>query len=175
MLRCLAMVIIAAVSLAQPGLAQEPDISAAIIDGACNDALAEPVAELLPPVVPEGTAIGAIEALTAGSSYTTVPLSFAILSGGTIHAIVIATGETRTACGEIGGIPDTVGALAIVLTASSSGGVGIAYLQEDPKDPASTSVSLFVGGGTLDGIDDASVARSGVEATPAAESTPDAD
>lgn len=162
MIRCLAMVAIVVVSLAQPSLAQEPDISAAILAGTCSDASAVAVAQLAPPVVPSGTTIGATEAQTAGSSYTTVAMSFADLTE-TSHAIVTATGETRTACGEIGGIPFAAGGLALVLTASSSGVGGIAYVQAEPTDPASTGVSLFVGGGVLDGIDDASVARSGAE------------
>lgn len=178
MIRCLAGLIAALLLLTQSSLAQEPDISAAVIQGTCSEAAAETVAELQPPAVPDGVQVGAIEAQTAGTSFTAVPLSFQTLTGSD-HAIAVSTGETRTACGEIGGLLDAAGGLSMVLTAAASGVGGIAYIQANPSDPSSTGVSLFVGGGILDGIDDASVAQSGADtteaetpATPAAEAAP---
>lgn len=90
--------------------------------------------------------VGAAEAAMAASSYSVAPLALDALTS-SATAIVVLDGESNVlvACGEIGGVFGTDGALSIGLRpAGDSGLSGIAYLAPSSGDPAQTGISTFL-------------------------------
>jgi hypothetical protein len=104
-----------------------------------------PLSNLTAPVS-EG--IGQADRATpAESSFTTVPMTLDAILGAD-HAINVHLSaeriDTYIACGELGGIIDATGALAVGLREESdSGYTGIAFLSPG-ADGASTDVSVFI-------------------------------
>jgi hypothetical protein len=126
---------------------EEGSRTAALFNATC-DAVdpAQPVASLNASVLPEGTPVGMEGAVPVATGFTVVPLPLAdILAGGHSLAIVDASNPAQViACGPVGGVLDSNGALTIGLTpVGDSGVVGVAYLAEQ-EDGAATGVSLFV-------------------------------
>lgn len=115
--------------------------------GNCVD-LGEVVIPLTDLSAPVGEGVGQSEEATqAESSSTSIPLPLADILAAD-HAINVHLSaeqiDTYIACGEVGGIVDSNGALVVGLReASNSGFTGIAYLIPAP-DGISTTVSLFI-------------------------------
>lgn len=95
---------------------------------------------------PGDTLVGSQDASAAGSSYAVVPLSLDSLTGTATAVFVIDPTTNRAiACGEIGGVIDSNGALSIGLRpAENSGLSGIAYLSPSAGNPSQTGVSIFL-------------------------------
>jgi hypothetical protein len=115
--------------------------------GTCNE-VGEVVAPLTDLTAAAGDRVGqARRAITAESSYTSVPLTLdAILGADHVVNVHLSAEEIGTyiACGEIGGFLTPEGAVVIGLREmNNSGFTGIAYLAPG-ADGASTDVSAFV-------------------------------
>lgn len=124
-----------------------------IRSGSC-DAPGDGLAQLDPLDLSDTAQIGADSAAVAGSSYSVAPLSLDALTSET-SAIVVLDPTTHgvVACGEIGGVLGSDGALAIgIRSANDSGLSGIAYIAPMAGNPAQTGISTFLartgGGGT---------------------------
>lgn len=142
--------------------------------GTCNE-VGEVVAPLTDLTAATGDRVGqARRAITAESSYTSVPMTLdAILGADHVVNVHLSAEEIGTyiACGEIGGFLTPEGAVIIGLREmSDSGFTGIAYLAPG-ADGASTDVSAFV----APTIDEGRIRDRGAEETPATELTPAAD
>lgn len=159
MIRMLAATVLMLLLATSPASAQEPLASASIDAGSCDNPQST-VTELQSLLVPIGEPVGAPGGQTAATSFTTAPVALDSLISSD-HVIVLSSGGDNTACGEIGGVQESQGALAIVLSSDTAGMVGIAYLSVSPVDPSSTGVSLFVGTDALDGSGDSSAAGTG--------------
>jgi hypothetical protein len=138
----------------QPGRAQ--DATGYVVQiraGNCaepGDALAQ--LDDLP--APGGTSVGAESAAVAVSAYSVAPLSLDALTGSASAVFVLdPTTGGIVACGEVGGVVDSNGALSIGLRpGSNSSFSGIAYLA--PAAGGQTGVSTFLaqtsGGGSAE-------------------------
>ena len=116
-----------------------------IRSGVCDDP-GDGIAELEELTIAGTNPVGAPGAAAAGSSYAVAPVSLASLTS-TATAIFILDGETKVlvACGEIGGMVGSDGALAIGLRpAGDSGLSGIAYLSPSAANSAQTGISTFL-------------------------------
>jgi uncharacterized cupredoxin-like copper-binding protein len=113
--------------------------------GSCADLgdVVEPLSDL---TRTPGEAVGAPGAIIATRSFTTVPLSLDELLADDYALNVHQSAEdidTYLACGEIGGVTDINGALAIGLKEMSGRGhTGIAYLA--PGEEGTTGVLIFM-------------------------------
>lgn len=144
------LVVLASTILAAPttGSAQQTGVAADIRHGNCDET-GELVASLGAATLPPGAPRGNAEALSAASSFTTVPLSLQTLVASD-YAIVVPfpAGSELVACGEIGGAFTDAGALIVGIGPMGMDITGIAYLSQS-NDPALTNVSLFVSGEDL--------------------------
>jgi uncharacterized cupredoxin-like copper-binding protein len=118
-----------------------------IHSGDCAN-LGDVVAPLTNLIEPAGQAEGQVNRATAAeSSFTHVPMTLdAILATNHVIDVHLSTDQigTSIACGEIGGVRDANGALAIGLREMShSGFTGIAFLAP-AAGGASTDVSVFI-------------------------------
>ena len=133
---------------APPTAAAVPgELPAVIAAGTCaNVATGAPVAEIHGLVVPQGTPSGASGAIPVATAYAVLDVPLADLLA-TDHVLVVhasADPSALLACGAIGGVIDTNGALSIGLTgAGLEGPAGVAYLAP-ANDDASTGISLFL-------------------------------
>lgn len=117
--------------------------------GTC-DAVGEVVAPLADLVSPTGDALGQATAVTAETSFTSVPLTLdQILAAEHVVNVHLAADDIDVyiACGEIGGVLDANGALVIGLSEQGNSGFsGIAFLSPG-SDGASTDISMFIANG----------------------------
>jgi uncharacterized cupredoxin-like copper-binding protein len=163
----------------QRGLAQDASAGhpAHIHTGTCNE-LGDVVAPLSDLTAPAGDPVGQKKAIVAEGSYTNVPLALdAILADDHSINVHLSADEIATyiACGEIGGVLDANGALAIGLKElNNSGYTGIAYLS--PADDGTTNVSVFIssakagkGGGDEAATDETPAADDTAAETPVAD------
>jgi hypothetical protein len=131
------------------GRAQEGGYVVQIRTGSCSDP-GDALAQLDDLPAPGGASVGAEGAAAAVSSYSVAPLSLDTLTGSASAVFVLdpATGGI-VACGEVGGVVDSNGALSIGLRpGKDSGFSGIAYLA--PSAGGQTGISTFLaqtGGG----------------------------
>ena len=116
--------------------------------GACDRLRLDPHFVLTDLTLPESEYAGSRLATRVEMSYSVVDLSLEELM--TVR-YSITLHEDRDAhnddlvCGEIGGVRDANGGLAIGLReVDDSGHAGIAYLSPDPADPNRTQISLFI-------------------------------
>jgi len=132
-------------STESPAESQTPGITAAIAEGACDDLEEAASTPLEPPAVGTGNPAGSADAIPVAVSYSTVDFSFDELLDGN-HAVLIrgSDDEAIVACGEIGGVRQPDGALAVGLSGAGSGVSGVAYLSPLSDDPDQTGISLFV-------------------------------
>ena len=137
-----------------PPTVPSPGRSAAVFEGACPIDDGEPadvIAELTAPAAPAGEPVGQAGAVVAETSFTTIPLSLDELLAGDYAIGVGSLGEDDprlVACGEVGGILDGNGSLAIGLREiGDSGFTGIAFLAPAAGDPSQTDVSVFLAAG----------------------------
>ena len=105
-------------------------------------------------ISPNGTDGGSPDSDRTEYSFTAnVPLTItAMLSGN--YAINVAESaespERVLTCGNVGGVPDSIGTLVIGLRGQAGSDItGIAVLAPSPSDPAMTFISVFVTGGAL--------------------------
>jgi hypothetical protein len=124
-----------------------PARPAHIHSGNCVE-LGDVVVPLTDLTAPVSEGVGqADRAIPAESSFTSVPMTLDAILGAD-HAINVHLSAeqigTYIACGELGGVVDTGGALVVGLREQSdSGFTGIAFLSPG-ADGASTDVSLFI-------------------------------
>ncbi len=128
--------------------AEEAGRPAHIHSGTCEGGGVGPIVQALNNVVaPEGDAEGQRLAVNAESSFTSVPLALDDILDVDHVVNVHFSGEDfdfYIACGEIGGVRDDAGNLAIALKeANNSGFAGVAYLSEG-EDGVSTDVTVFL-------------------------------
>lgn len=135
-------------TVATVGDTGEGGVGAALFATTCDalDPDAQPAALLNDSLLAQGTSVGLEGAVPVATGYTVVPLPLdAVVDGG--HSLVVFAEddpEKVVACGAIGGVLDSNGALTIGLTpVEDSGMVGVAYLSEQ-EDGAATGISLFV-------------------------------
>jgi hypothetical protein len=155
--------------------------------GSCGEGeLGDEVVPLTDLVEPRGRGAGNENAVTAATSFTTVPLTIdAILASDhaiNVHQSAEAIGE-YIACGELGGPLDDSGNLVVGLREmNGSNYAGIAFLSP-AADGASTNVSVFIAqdrgnrnrdGGGRDGTPTAEMGGMGGMSTPAADDGMDA-
>jgi hypothetical protein len=126
---------------------EEGGMGAAFFTGTCDTLDPDaPVARLNATRFPEGSTVGLEGAVPVATGYTVVPLPMdVILEGGHVLALFSEDDPTlMVACGAVGGVLDSNGALTIGLTpVEDPGMVGVAYLS-DQDDGAATGISLFV-------------------------------
>jgi hypothetical protein len=90
-----------------------------------------------------------MDALPVATSYSVINISLIALVESD-HAVVVrhTAGSTEdhlvVACGEIGGVRRSDGALVVGLRDATADVTGIAYLAPLPSDPEQTQLSLFV-------------------------------
>jgi hypothetical protein len=159
---------------------EEAGRPAHIHSGTCEGGGVGPVVQALNNILaPEGEAAGQDNAVTAESSFTTVPLTIDdILAVDHVVNVHLSFDEFETyiACGEIGGVTDEDGNLIIGLKeANESGFTGIAFLSPGADD-ASTDVSVFLAEGLTEGTETSPAASPlAVAADEAAEATAQAE
>ena len=160
--------------------AEEAGRPAHIHSGTCEGGGVGPVVQALNNVVaPEGDVEGQQLAVNADQSFTSVPLTLDDILEVDHVVNVHLSGEDfdfYIACGEVGGVRDDAGNLAIALKeANNSGFAGVAYLSQGADD-ASTDVTLFLVEGLTALNTDTSPAASpiAVQATEEAETEEDA-
>ncbi len=140
-------------SAGPPGAEAVGGRAAEIHAGTCAD-LGDVDVILAPVLAAQGPAVGldvAIEAETGGGTVA-YPLDVLIDEP---HAVVVRTSSAAdseiVACGEIGGVDNDDGALAVGLKeVDGSGFVGIAYLAYNAADGSATDVSVFLAEGLAD-------------------------
>lgn len=90
--------------------------------------------------------VGSAEAAPAASSYSVAPVSLAALtSSSTAFVVLDGNSAVMVACGEIGGVIGSDGALSIGLRPVEESGIsGIAYLAPDAANPTQTGISTFL-------------------------------
>jgi hypothetical protein len=113
--------------------------------GTCADP-GDAVAGLTDLQAPAREAVGTEGATVAVASYSAISLDLDTLLGEP-HLIDAhrSTDGQIVACGEIGGVPDDNGALAVGLRPmNESGFSGIAYLNPVDGNPAQTGISIFL-------------------------------
>lgn len=103
---------------------------------------------------PDGSAGGAEDADRTEYSFTAnVPLTIDSLLAGQFAINVHASEEDSAislACGNVGGVPDTLGTLVLGLRVQGDWNVtGIAVLSPSPSDPTRTLISVFITGSDL--------------------------
>lgn len=103
---------------------------------------------------PDGTQAGSVDAYRTEYSFTSnVPLTITdLLAGG--YAIQVQESaqapQTVLACGNIGGVQDSIGQLVVGLRWQAGLDVtGIAVLSPSPSDATRTLVSVFISGASL--------------------------
>jgi hypothetical protein len=158
-IRCDWYNILSAEESAEPTVAPEPGRPAALLEGDCpGDGDEEEPGSLLVELsdlrAPEGETVGQEDAIVAETSFTTVEFSLDelldlnyLIGAGPVgeDGTVEAAADNLVACGEIGGVLDEDGALAIRLSAvGGSGFSGIAYLAPNEDDPEQTDISVFL-------------------------------
>jgi hypothetical protein len=125
---------------------EEGGMEAAFFSASC-DAVdpGQPVATLTASRVPEGTPVGLEGAVPVATGFTVVPLSLDDIIAGD-HVLAVFDEDDpglMVACGPVGGVLDSNGALTIgLLPVDDSGVTGVAYLAE--QDAAVTGISLFI-------------------------------
>lgn len=124
-----------------------------IYSGQCSG-LADVVWPLNALTSPDGTAAGVEDADRTEYSFTAnVPLTIDSLLTGQ-YAINVLKSEddptTSIACGNVGGVPDSLGTLVLGLRVQGDWNVtGIAVLSPSPSDPTRTLISVFITGSDL--------------------------
>lgn len=106
----------------------------------------QPVAELNATRLPEGAPVGLEGAVPVATGFTVVEIPLDdIIAGNHVLAVFDEDDpELMIACGPVGGVLDSNGALTIgLLPVEDSGVTGVAYLSEQ-DNVAATGVSLFV-------------------------------
>ncbi len=164
-----------------PATGEEAGRPAHIHSGTCEGGGVGPIVQALNNVAaPEGDAEGQEQGVTAESSFTSVPLALEDILA-VDHVINVHLSgeefETYIACGEIGGVRDDAGNLAIALKeANNSGFAGVAYLSQG-EDGVSTGVTVFLVEGLTEIDTDTSPAASpiAVQGTEEAEAEDDED
>ena len=162
-----------------PATDEEAGRPAHIHSGTCEGGGVGPIVQALNNVAaPEGEAEGQEGAVTAEGSFTSVPLALEDILD-VDHVINVHLSgeefETYIACGEIGGVRDDAGNLAIALKeANNSGFAGVAYLSQG-EDGVSTGVTVFLVEGLTEIDTDTSPAASpiAVQGTEEAEAEDD--
>jgi hypothetical protein len=121
-----------------------------IYAGECGD-LREVLWPLNRLISPSGTVGGSDDADRTEYSFTAnMPLTIERMLAGD-YAINVHESDQNPdhvlTCGNIGGVPDSVGRLVVGLREQGDSGVsGIAVLSPSPSDPAMTFVSVFIAG-----------------------------
>jgi hypothetical protein len=128
-----------------PAASSTPDIEAAIAASVCGELEEASDIRLESPVLAAGDAEGSAKAVPVAVSYSTVDISLDEMLERE-HAIVIRGSDKDEilACGEIGGVRQSDGALAVGLSDAGSGVSGVAYLAPLSDDSDQTGISLFV-------------------------------
>ncbi len=136
-----------------------------IRSGSC-DAPGEGLAQLKDVTYSSSDTVGATEAARAASSYSVAPVSLAALtSSSTAFVVLDGNSKEMVACGEIGGVIGSDGALSIGLRPVGDSGIsGIAYLAPDAANPAQTGISTFLALTGATTAEDAAPAETAMEA-----------
>jgi hypothetical protein len=113
--------------------------------GTC-DAPGDGLAQLEDVVFSSSPTVGAAEAVLAASSYSVAPIALSALTGSSTAVFVLdSASHAAVACGEVGGVPGSDGALSIGLRPMSDSSLsGIAYLASNGANPAETGISTFL-------------------------------
>lgn len=113
--------------------------------GTC-DAPGDGLAQLADVVFSSAAPVGASGAALAASSYSVAPVALSAMTGSPTAVFVLdSERHAAVACGEIGGVPGSDGALSIGLRPMSGSGLsGIAYLASNAANPAETGISTFL-------------------------------
>lgn len=132
-----------------PTMAQGAAVPVEIRVGSCDDP-GSTVSSLAEIPRLESASIGALDAIPAASSFSSVPVGLdALTSADHIVLVPAADGDSVLSCGAIGGAPTESGALIIGLEAAGRSGLtGIAYFAPN-ADPTFTDVSVFLAGSAL--------------------------
>lgn len=136
-------------ALAAVGNASAQNASATYIvqirAGTC-DAPGDGLAQLEDVVFSSAAPVGASGAALAASSYSVAPVALSAMTGSPTAVFVLdSERHAAVACGEIGGVPGSDGALSIGLRPMSESGLsGIAYLASNAANPAETGISTFL-------------------------------
>lgn len=132
-----------------PTMAQGAAVPVEIRVGSCDDP-GSTVSSLAEIPRLESASIGALDAIPAASSFSSVPVGLdALTSDDHIVLVPAADGDSVLSCGAIGGAPTESGALIIGLEAAGRSGLtGIAYFAPN-ADPTFTDVSVFLAGSAL--------------------------
>ncbi len=124
--------------------------------GTC-DAPGDGLAQLEDVVFSSSPQIGSAGAAMAASSYSVAPVALATMTGSPTAVFVLDSASyAAVACGEIGGVPGSDGALSVGLRPMSDSGLsGIVYLAPDGASSAETGISTFLAstGATSAGAD----------------------
>ena len=120
--------------------------------GTCDD-LGDIQWPLNPLTSPDGEKGGPETDRTEYSFTANVPLTISNMLASKYAIGVHESGEkidNLIACGNVGGVPDSVGTLVVGLREQGGSGVtGIAVLSPSPADPAMTYISVFITGAGL--------------------------
>ncbi len=144
----LTIILVALACLATPSVGAQEATGSYIVQirsGSCEapgDGLAQ-----LEDVTYAGTeTVGAADAARAASSYSVAPVSLESLTSASTAVVVLdGTSKLLVACGEIGGVIGSDGALSIGLRPVGESGIsGIAYLAPNTANLAQTGISTFL-------------------------------
>jgi hypothetical protein len=143
------VIILSALTALGDAAAQAQNTSATFLvqirAGSC-DVPGDGLAQLEDVVFSSAPPVGASVAAMAASSYSVAPIALSAMTGSPTAVFVLdSASHAAVACGEIGGVPGSDGALSIGLRPLSDSGLsGIAYLAPDASNPAETGISTFL-------------------------------
>jgi hypothetical protein len=124
--------------------------------GTC-DAPGDGLAQLADVVFSSAPPVGSAGAAMAASSYSVAPVALATMTGSPTAVFVLdSVSHAAVACGEIGGVPGSDGALSVGLRPVSDSGLsGIVYLAPNGASSTETGISTFLAstGATSAGAD----------------------
>ncbi len=146
-----------------PDLPLAMELPASVYTGTCADlemaTSAEPLNDLTMVDAEHG---GSADALVAASGYTRMPMTVDEFMAGEYAIAVLDEGQEVIACGDVGGVIDEAGAVAIGLApVDDSGAAGIAYIA--PRGEGETGISVFL---VPEGLIPTVVPEIGPESTP---------
>ncbi|MCC6314890.1 MAG: DUF4397 domain-containing protein [Thermomicrobiales bacterium] len=116
--------------------------------GTCGALDATPTASLNDVIRTAGLPLGSAQAAPVETSYSTVPVDLTTLLEG-VYAIDVRVSQEQlgvsSACGEIGGVMEPDGSLALGLRELDDSGLsGVAVLRPAADNPAATDVAIYL-------------------------------
>lgn len=132
------------------------ELPASLYDGSCTDLEASPSAEPLNALIMvEGDPTGSPDAIMAASGYTEMPITVDDFLNGSFAIAVMDEQQRVIACGDVGGVLNQDGSIAIGLApVDDSGAAGTAYLAPRGDGSATGITTFLVPEGLIPATDD---------------------